>query len=56
MRFRKIYAVIPQDLYEKLVEKDVFKGDFDGLISNLLIGYLESKGCDLDDSRNGFNR
>lgn len=51
MRFRKIYAVIPEDLYRELISRDIFKKDFDGVICNLLERYC--KGCDRDEYRNG---
>ena len=55
MRFRKIYAIVPDELYQKLVNRDIFKQDFDGLVCDLLIRYLEY-GCDRSDSRNENNK
>jgi hypothetical protein len=51
LKFKKIFAVIPEELYRKLAEYNIFKGDFDGLICDLLIEYLD--GMDrLDENSN----
>lgn len=39
--FRKVYALVPKTLYEKLREQDVFKKNFDGIVCELLLEYLE---------------
>lgn len=54
MRFRKIYAIVPDELYQRLVKRDIFKQDFDGLVCDLLIGYLDMDV--IGDSRNGNNK
>jgi hypothetical protein len=48
--FRKVYALVPKSLYERLREQDVFKKNFDSIVCELLLEYLDRS------DKNEFNR